>query len=80
MEHERLDDAPKWLKWSLTVFNRAGFPTLAFMLITYICFITLKEQTKAIEDFKSVMVQMTMSIERNTTSVDRMTQAIYKTR
>ncbi len=80
MDHERMDDAPKWLKWTLTIYNRAGFPTLAFLLICYICFITLHGQTDAIQEFKVVMMQMTNSIQRNTESVDKMTQALYKTR
>lgn len=77
-EHEREADIPFWLKWSLTVFNRAGFPALAFCLITYICFVTLKEQTQAIEEFKSVIALMTSAIDRNTTSVERMTNALYR--
>lgn len=80
MEHERNTDIPSWLKWSLAVFDRAGFPTLAFLLITYICFVTLKNQTQAIEDFKNVMATMTQSIDRNTLSIEKMTQALYRTR
>lgn len=79
MDHERDNDIPNWVKWGLTIFNRAGFPALAFLLIAYICFVTLKDQTRAIEEFKNVMLQMTASIERNTTSVERMTQALYRT-
>lgn len=80
VEHERSGDIPDWLKWSLAVFNRAGFPAFAFVVITYICFITLKDQTKAIDQFKDVMTQMTNSIDRNTASVQQMTAAIYRTR
>lgn len=80
MDHERDNDIPSWLKWGLTVFNRAGFPALAFILISYICFITLKDQTKAIEEFKGVISQMTISIDHNTASVERMTAALYRTR
>lgn len=80
VDHERTEDIPAWLRWSLTVFNRAGFPALAFMLIAYICFVTLKDQTKAIEDFRFTITAMTQAIERNTQSVERMTQALYRTR
>ena len=80
MEHDRESDIPNWLKWSLNAFNRAGFPAFAFGLICYICFVTIKEQTRAIEDFKSVIQSMTTAIERNTSSVERMTQALYRTR
>lgn len=80
MEYERNADIPNWLKWGLTVFNRAGFPALAFILITYICFVTLKDQTQTIEQFKNIMVQMTSAIEHNTTSVQQMTNALYRTR
>lgn len=78
MEHDRANDIPVWLKWSLTVFNRAGFPAMAFCLIAYICFVTLKEQTAAIGEFKAVFMQMTASLDRNTSSVERMTAALYK--
>lgn len=80
MDHERQSDIPPWLRWGLNVFDRAGFPTMAFLLICYICFVTIKEQTKAIEDFKTVISSMTSSIDRNTQSVERMTNALYKTR
>jgi hypothetical protein len=80
MEYERNSDIPNWLKWSLTAFNRAGFPALAFLLITYICFVTLKDQTRAIEMFRDTMRVMTQAIDRNTASVERMTQALYRTR
>lgn len=80
MEYERNSDIPNWLKWSLTVFNRAGFPAFAFLVISYMCFVNLKDQTKVIEEFKITMQQMTASIDRNTVSVERMTSAIYKTR
>lgn len=73
-----MEDVPAWIRWALTIYNRAGFPTLAFLLICYICFITIKEQTRAIEDFKNVIAQMTASIDRNTTSVQLMTTALYK--
>lgn len=79
VEHERDSDIPLWLKWGLTAFNRAGFPAMAFCLITYICFVTLKDQTKAIEEFKAVIGLMTVAIERNTTSVQQMTAALYRT-
>lgn len=80
MDHERSDDMPLWMKWALTSFNRAGFPAFAFVVISYICFVTIKEQTKAIEEFKGVFTQMSSSIERNTASVEKMTNALYQTR
>jgi len=78
MEHERSSDIPQWLKWSLNAFDRAGFPAMAFLMIAYICFSTLKDQTRTIEEFKNVLIQMTTSIDRNTTSVQQMTQALYR--
>lgn len=77
-DFERVGDMPAWMKWGLTIFNRAGFPTLAFALICYICFVTIKDQTRAIEEFKNVLSQMTESIDRNTQSVQTMTQALYR--
>lgn len=80
MDHERDKDIPEGLKWALAVYNRAGFPTLAFLLIVYICFVTLRNQTEAIEQFKQVMVQLKQSVDLNTSSVERMTSALYRTR
>jgi hypothetical protein len=80
MDDEPVSDIPEWLKWGLAVFNRAGFPALAFILVCYICFVTIKEQTRAIDNFKYVLSEMTQAIDRNTTSVERMTQALYRTR
>lgn len=78
MEHERNNDLPEWLRWSLVLFDRAGFPALAFVLITYICFVTMKEQTKAIMEFRASMVSMATAIDHNSVSMEHMAEAIYR--
>lgn len=80
MDYERKTDLPDWLRWSLILFDRAGFPALAFVMVTYICFVTLKEQTRAIDAFKMTINLMTQAIDRNTSSLQSMTQALYQGR
>lgn len=80
MNHERLQDIPEWLRLSLTLFNRVGFPVLAFGGMCYIHFVGLKDQTKAMEGLTQVFIEMKSSIDNNTDSTKRMVEAIYRTR
>jgi hypothetical protein len=87
MSHEKLvslDDTngeiPPWLKWTLTAINRVGFPVVAFGAMTYLCFVTLKEQSKSINQLNETLIKMTASLDNNSESVKRMVEAIYRTR
>jgi len=62
MSHET-DALPNSAKTFLAIFNRAGFPAIAFGVVSYLCFVTLKEQTKTMMDFKEVMIQVKDSID-----------------
>ncbi len=78
MEHERKDDFPSWLRLGLVLFDRAGFPALALIMMCYIYFVTVKEQTKAIEEFKGAMVTMATAIEHNSAAVQHMAEVALK--
>jgi len=54
---------PKKVRWMMTFINRVGFPIVAFLLMFYICYVTLEKITKAIQEntislnlFRSEMV------------------------
>lgn len=64
VQHERIDDMPIYLKWGLTVFNRVGFPVIVCAWLAYQQFISGKELTKAVQDFKEVMTQVRDTLEQ----------------
>lgn len=64
----------------MTFINRIGFPIVAFGVMAYMCFVTMKEQTKAIADLKEVFVQMNGSIAQNTDAVRRVLATMYRGR
>lgn len=80
MTHDKMSEAPDWVKWGLTVFNRAGFPAIAFGVVAYLCFSTLDKQTKVIGEFKEVLLQMRNSIDQMNDTNKRMIEAMYRTR
>jgi hypothetical protein len=80
MNHERLNDLPDWLKWGLTVFNRAGFPTIAFGVVSWLLFVKMEQQTRVMDEFKGILIQMRVSMESNTDTNKRLIEAIYRTR
>lgn len=79
-EHHREADGyiPSRIKWIMTFINRVGFPIVAFGVVSYLCFATIKEQGKAILELKEVFISMKGSIDKNSDSVIRMTEAIYR--
>lgn len=74
------DQVPQKLKWTMTFINRVGFPIVAFAMMYYLCFNTLKEQSKAIGELKEIFVAMRGSIDKNTEQIGRMTESIYRAR
>lgn len=66
MNHERIDDLPGWLRWAMAFINRVGFPIVAFAFMSYMCFFVLKENTKAIESMKEVLISMDGSLKQQT--------------
>lgn len=60
--HERLDDIPNSVKVVMTFINRVGFPILAFLIMAYMCFVTLRENTKVLVEVKGTLVLLNENI------------------
>jgi hypothetical protein len=58
-----------FFKIIMTFIDRVGFPILAFLIISYICFISLKELTTAVQDNKIVISELKGCMDRNTQAV-----------
>lgn len=63
MQHERTEDLPQYLKWTMTFINRVGFPILVCIWLAYQQFILEKEIIKNLQANREVMLQMKESIE-----------------
>lgn len=74
----RDDDLPPYLKWTMNFINRIGFPIVAFGVMSYMCFISIKEQTTAINQLKEVFISMKGSIDKNTEAVERTAVALKR--
>ena len=77
---DRREEIPSQIKWAMTFINRNGFPIVAFAVVSYICFVTLKEQSKAISSVNDTLIGVKGSIDSNTDAVKRLADAIYRTR
>lgn len=80
MNQDKLEHAPDWLKWGLTAFQRVGFPSLMCFILLYLVWFQSEKQSKNIEDFKVVLIQMKNSLDEVNDTNKRMTEAMYRTR
>ena len=52
MENGQNLHLPDWLRFLMLFIDRCGFPILAFLIMTYMCFVTVNQNTKAIVELK----------------------------
>lgn len=61
-EHRRVyedeQNIPLWLKWVFVSINRVGFPIVAFILMWYMCQISIAKVIAAVEQNTVVLVQI----------------------
>jgi hypothetical protein len=62
-ENEFNGDIPLKLKWTLTAINRVGFPILAFLIMTYLCYVSLNRNTDAIAKLTAVVERLADRID-----------------
>ena len=43
MYDEDIEDIPRWLRWTFVAINRVGFPIVAFILMWYMCEISISK-------------------------------------
>lgn len=69
-EHHRYEDEitksdmPKQLRWVMIFVDRVGFPVVAFILMCYICFVTLGKNTDVLTQNTQVLVALSSKIDR----------------
>lgn len=57
-ESEFNGEIPLKLKWALIAINRVGFPILAFLIMTYLCYVSLNRNTEAISKLTAVVERL----------------------
>jgi hypothetical protein len=67
-EHRRTydedKDIPVWLKWTFTAINRIGFPIVAFILMWYMCEISIARVVGTVEQNTVVLLKVSDTLNR----------------
>lgn len=63
--NRRAGDVPKWVEISMIFIERIGFPTVAFLLIYYICYVSINKMTETLESISAEMITQRKVIEWN---------------
>lgn len=56
-------DIPRFLKLTMVFIDRVGFPTMAFMLMSYMCFVTLHKITDALLENTKALTTLSMEFQ-----------------
>jgi hypothetical protein len=61
-----LDDEPipRWLKWLFITINRVGFPIVAFILMWYMCQISITKVVTSVEQNTVVLTEVRDTLVR----------------
>ena len=69
-------DIPKIVRVTMSFIDRVGFPVVAFFLMCYMCFVTLKNVTMAITDMARAMTMMSVEFKQHDESTRRALKSI----
>jgi hypothetical protein len=61
---ERLGDMPAPIRWVMVFIKNVGFPIVVCVWLAYQQFIDGKDQRKAINDFRDVLISLKGSIDQ----------------
>lgn len=79
---EKEFDMPPAAKWIAAFINRIGFPIFAFCIMTYMCFVSLRDMSKNIQTNTSVIASLQATIDINNMVLNRasrhMKNDVYK--
>lgn len=79
MIHDKGDDLPPYLKWTMTFINRVGFPILVCMWLAYQQFTGDKELLRELQDFKQSFNRLVESVERQNSVMKEMIEQQNRT-
>lgn len=65
MNDKELSELPKTLRMIMIFIDRVGFPVMAFLLMFYLCFKTLRENTEAILQVRDVMTTLNVHLQNH---------------
>lgn len=69
-------DIPKAMKLTMLFIDRVGFPTMAFLLMAYMCFVTLSKVTGALLENTKVLTLMSTEFRQHDESTLRALRSI----
>lgn len=59
-----VSDMPKYLRWGMVFIDRVGFPIVAFLLMCYMCFVSLKNLNDVLTQNTGVLSALKNQIEQ----------------
>lgn len=62
--HERIQDMPAPLRWVMIFIKQVGFPIVVCVWLAYQQFVEGKHNTKALMEFKEVIIALKTSIDQ----------------
>jgi len=71
MHEEHITDMPGPIRWFLVAFKQVGFPVLVCIYLAYMQFVDGRNNIKAINEFKEVMLSLKDSIDQQTKALRR---------
>ena len=67
-ERRRLYDEdkeiPVWLRWAFVTINRVGFPIVAFVMMWYLCNVSITKVTNSLEQNTLVLLEVRDTLSR----------------
>ena len=57
-----LRTVPEWLKYAMAFIDRVGFPVMAFLLMFYLCFRTLTDNTTVLTEVNKALVALNATL------------------
>jgi len=75
---EAINDIPRTLKWTMEFINRTGFPAVAFLLMTYICFTSLNKLTDALNQNTAILATIKQDLAQHQIWAEGAVQRLQK--
>jgi hypothetical protein len=64
MNHNDMNEMPKSLKMAMVFIDRVGFPIMAFLLMFYLCFKTLSDNTVVLIQVRETLVSLNSNLAK----------------
>ena len=64
-DQQKFGDIPSWMRFLMIFIDRVGFPILAFLLMSYMSFVSIARVTDALLKNTELLVSLKASVDTN---------------